>query len=592
MKILSIYLWHNSTIAYLKDWELKYVLNEEKFDNVKNSDNFPIKSINYLKTKEDLTDLDKIVIIGKGINRWMLRYIENYTKESKSKMINYEPNIYDRVLYFIMKYLPWVMNMINDSYLRLRKILFKDKVIALIEKWLWFKIPEEKVEFIGHHEAHALSVLYFYWLHTSHDPILVFTLDWEWDKHCATVNIWKHQKLETIATVRNRYSIWDVRSKSFTWWMGMTPLEHEYKVMWLAAYSSKKYYQDVYNKLFKDTIKINWLTRKSKVPGCKSHVYYHNKLWWLRFDNIAWALQEFTEEIVMQWIKNGIKETGIKKIALSWWVFMNVKLNQKIQELHEIEKVYFMPSAGDDSTPIWGVFWWYLSLKWNLKELKPVETMFSWVRYSDQEVEDFFKDKWDKYDIEKFKNEEELIKRTANLLKDFEIVAIFQWPWERWARSLCNRAIMANASNLESFHTVNDMIKMRDFWMPFAPTMLEERAGKYIKNRDKFKERTIQSDYYMITAFDSTPLAQKDLKASIHQKDKTLRPQLVNSKSNPLVYKILKEYEWLTGMWWIMNTSMNIHGYPLVGTLEQALFTLDNSWLKHMIVNNILIHKK
>jgi len=87
------------------------------------------------------------------------------------------------------------------------------------------------------------------------------------------------------------------------------------------------------------------------------------------------------------------------------------------------------------------------------------------------------------------------------------------------------------------------MIKMRDFWMPFAPTILEEQAGKYIKHRDILKNKILESSHYMITAFDGTDLAIKDLRAAMHQKDKTLRPQLVNKHSNPMMYEILKKYE-------------------------------------------------
>lgn len=108
------------------------------------------------------------------------------------------------------------------------------------------------------------------------------------------------------------------------------------------------------------------------------------------------------------------------------------------------------------------------------------------------------------------------------------------------------------------------MIKMRDFWMPFAPTMLEEMAAIYLKDWDAFASRVKESSYFMINAFDSTPIAQEHLRAAIHQKDKTLRPQLVNTESNAWMYKMLQEYKTLTGMGGVMNTSLNIHGYPLV----------------------------
>ncbi len=592
MKILSIYLWHNSTIAYSKDGKLLYVLNEEKFDNVKNSDNFPIKSLQHLASKEDLSDLDKVMVVGEAINRWMLRYIENYTKADKHKIINYEVTWYDRLLYAAMKYMPWLMNWINDTYITWRKKKYTQQEINLIEQGIGHKLQSNQVEFVSHHLCHALSVVYFYGLHLQTDPVLVFTLDGGGDKHCATVRIRDNGTFTTLATVRNRYSIGDLWSKSFTGGMGMSPLEHEYKVMWLAAYSEPKYYQLAYDRLFKDTIKLDWLTWKSKYPWNKSHIHYHNKLWGLRFDSIAGALQQFTEDTVIQWLKNGVEHTGIKKIALSGGVFMNVKLNKKIQEQPWLDKVYFMPSAGDESTPLWGVLAGYISTGTDLLTVEKVESMYHGISYTNDEVGVFLKDKSDLYNITKFETEEELVNKTAELLSQFEVVAIFQWGWEWGARSLCNRALLGNASSLETFHMINDMIKMRDFWMPFAPAILEECADDYIANRSELKSRVHESSYYMINAMDSTPLARKHLRAAIHQKDKTLRPQLVNATSNPRMYQILKQYQNLTGMGWIMNTSLNMHGYPLVGTLEQAIFTLNKSGLQHILLNNYLVSKK
>lgn len=100
--------------------------------------------------------------------------------------------------------------------------------------------------------------------------------------------------------------------------------------------------------------------------------------------------------------------------------------------------------------------------------------------------------------------------------------------------------------------------------MPFAPTILESATDEYIKDWKNISSRVGDSSYYMITAVDSTPIAQKHLAAAIHQKDKTLRPQLVNEKSNLWMYNTLTQYKNLTGMSGVMNTSLNMHGYPLV----------------------------
>ena len=108
----------------------------------------------------------------------------------------------------------------------------------------------------------------------------------------------------------------------------------------------------------------------------------------------------------------------------------------------------------------------------------------------------------------------------------------------------------------------------------------------------KIKEKASKSFKYMIVTCDSTKLAQKHLKAAIHQKDKTLRPQIISKQDNVEVYNLLKHYENLTGMGGILNTSLNLHGYPLVGTLEQAMFTFGNSGLKYLALENFLLTKE
>jgi carbamoyltransferase len=312
-----------------------------------------------------------------------------------------------------------------------------------------------------------------------------------------------------------------------------------------------------------------------------------------RFDNIAWALQYLTENLITEWIRTAVEKTGIKKIAMAGGVFMNVKMNKRIQEVEALDKAYFMPSAGDESTVLGLILYSYVKHGYNLDELEPINSMYGWIDITKSDVEAFLPGNISgKYEVENLENLENSSKRVAELLADHKIVGVCHGKWEWGARSLCNRAILSNASDLKNFHTVNDMIKMRDFWMPFAPTILEEYAPKYLKNWESLKSRTYESSHYMITAFDSTPVAQLHLRAAIHQKDKTLRPQLVTWESNPWMYATLNKFEELTGMGGVMNTSLNIHGYPLVGTLEQALFTFENSGLEYILLEHFLIKKK
>lgn len=592
MKILTIQLWHNAAVSYTEDGVLKYVIQEEKFDNIKNSSNFPLQTIKYIAQKHDLHNLDKIVIPTYWLHPGLLEYINPTDKKPHS--IGAVPKIkaYDTFMYYVFKAFPFLMKHIDRFMIAYWKKLYYKTLVKQLQSVLWENITEDTIDFVEHHVAHALSPVYFYGLHKQAEPVLIFTLDGRGDTSCATVKIRENGKLRNIAESSNNNSLWFLRSL-ITMMMGMKPLEHEYKIMWLAAYAEEKYFSEVYNSIFKDLIRIDWLQWKARVPMNRVNVYLQDKFYGKRFDNIAGALQYCTEKLVLERIKNAIDQTWITTIATSWGVFMNVKLNKRIQEAEYIKKVYFMPSCGDESNVIGGVLGCYLNNAKSIDELVPLHSMYYGLRYDENEYGQFVKTiDASKYNVVHLGNDEETAEKVSTMLANFDIIGVVRWAWERGARSLCNRAILSNASSLESFHKINDMIKMRDFWMPFAPVILEEYAERYIIDWNTIGKRSWESHQYMISAVDSTPIAQKHLIASIHQKDKTLRPQIVNAKSNARMYNVLKKYEAKTGFWWMMNTSLNIHGYPMVWTLDQAMFTLEKSWMQNLLLGNYLVTKK
>ena len=124
--------------------------------------------------------------------------------------------------------------------------------------------------------------------------------------------------------------------------------------------------------------------------------------------------------------------------------------------------------------------------------------------------------------------------------------------------------------------------------MPFAPTILDKYANKYLKNFNLEKNKPS----FMITAFHATNIAEKHLRAAIHQGDKTLRPQVLFKKDNPKYYDLISNFEKKTNIGALLNTSFNLHGYPLVSNIEQAFFTFENSELEYLCLENYLIKKK
>ena len=154
------------------------------------------------------------------------------------------------------------------------------------------------------------------------------------------------------------------------------------------------------------------------------------------------------------------------------------------------------------------------------------------------------------------------------------------------ARALGNRSILAHPSDVKIVRVINDQIKGRDFWMPFAPTILKERMSNYCLNK-----KNIQAPY-MIVSFNSTKLAQYELEAAIHQSDFTLRPQVLQKDWNPKYYKLIKEFEQRTGIGAVLNTSFNLHGYPIVLGPKEAMWVFQRSKLEYLALENFLISRK
>ena len=266
---------------------------------------------------------------------------------------------------------------------------------------------------------------------------------------------------------------------------------------------------------------------------------------------------------------------------------MNVKVNKKVGELAQVKRAFFMPSAGDESTPIGACYLGYIRACEEQKltpSIKPLKNLYLGPSFTDDEIERFLKKGkyFDKYNIEYKKDIE---KDIAMLLYDNKVVARMAGRMEWGARSLGNRAILANPQNDKVIMVINEQLKDRDFWMPFAPTILAERMSDYC-----IDPKNIEAPY-MATSFDSTSRAQQELKADLHPYDFTLRPQVLYADWNREYYKDKKEFEKLTGIGGLLNTSFNLHGRPIVLGPKEAMHAFENSGLEYMALEHFLISK-
>jgi carbamoyltransferase len=371
----------------------------------------------------------------------------------------------------------------------------------------------------------------------------------------------------------------------------MIPNEHEFKVMGLAPYAKQERARKLYEK-YKDLVVLNSdLEFMAKHPTNKLEFYFLEELYGQRFDTIAAFIQIFIEEKVEEWVKAWIKKTVISDIALSGGVFMNVKLNQRLAELPEVTTLFPMPSCADESTALGAAVFGYLHLceQRNAKvNLEPFKDLYLGNQYSDTQIDDFVvKAKLsEKYKVEQFTEEFGVEKKVAELLASHKVVARFAGRTEWGARALGNRSILAHPGDRDTVRVINEMIKNRDFWMPFAASVLEEDRDRYFVNP--------KNNYapYMAITFSTKPIAQEHLRAAIHPYDFTCRPQMVRQSWNPGYHALISHFRSLTDIGSVLNTSFNLHGEPNVESPNDALRTLENSGLEYLALGKYLISKK
>jgi carbamoyltransferase len=324
---------------------------------------------------------------------------------------------------------------------------------------------------------------------------------------------------------------------------------------------------------------LTWKFNKGRAIFESAHFwreYIHLK----RFDHVMGGLQIFIEEFLVDWVKAAIKKTGIRKVAFAGGTFMNVKANKRIMELPEVESIFVFPSCGDESSSI-GVCWYAQHEKY-LSEFSLTDVYWGIALDNDA-----IKKSFEAYPFtKKYKigYVDDIETTVASLLASHNIVGRFAGREEFGARSLGNRALIANPSKPEVIKEINEMIKSRDFWMPFASSILDRRRGDYLLEMGK------NDPLYMIMTFDSLPGAN-EIVAGIHPYDRTVRPQVVTPRSNARYHALIDAFEKQTGIGGVLNTSLNLHGLPLVHTPEDAFLLLEKSSLKFLAIENYLIEK-
>ena len=572
MKVLGIHDGHNASACLIEDGEIRFAIQEERLIYEKNKSGFPKNSIEFLMKHLKLLpeDIDIVAFASHHVSPLFGTVLGRQHKKGFWVRRKIESIAIKTPIYSLYK---------SVNRWRRRKNISK------------FGFKKKNVKFFDHHLCHAATA--YYGSHFSrNEKVLVLTNDGAGDGLCATVSIGENGELKRLANVKSDHSLAGVYSLT-TKLLGFQPLEHEYKLMGMAPYSSENGCLTGYN-IFKKYVSLSKkdpLTFRKNVRGPIKTILprLEKDTSGMSFDWICAGLQKFTEDVLVAWVDNCLKATGTEKVALAGGIFMNVKANKKIMELNRVKDIFIFPSCGDETVSIGAAYAAYAEQrKENDPKIQPLKDFYLGDDFSDESVlreikkhEKLSKKAKDKFKWKYVKSIEKVI---AKLLAEGQIVARCKGRMEFGARALGNRSILADPADLRCLREINMMVKKRDFWMPFAPVMLKERADEYIINKKNV------AALYMILSFDTTE-KYGDFIAAVHQADLTARPQVIDRVMNPDYYALLKEFEKLTGRGVLLNTSFNLHGFPIVHGPKEALEVFMDSGLKYIALGNYLIEK-
>lgn len=585
MNFLGISDTHEAAACLMVDGRLVACVAEERFTRLKSDMGYPRNAIEYCLEAGGLTgaNLDAVLLATRDSPAAHIRIKREATFSISDWVI--EQNLYWKQRFAGNPVSYYDLFSGNPKYIRdesydYSTVLLPDgsvdqdafRRVRLEKACEHLGVEKRKVHFITHEHCHSY---YGYFGSNARERALVFTCEGEGDYSNSTVSLADPNGLKEICHTKDNHIAHFYRYVTLI--LGMKPNQHEYKVMGLAPYCSdyeRNKVMPVFDGLL-DVVDGN-LKVARKIPD--RYFHFIEQFQGLRFDGIAGALQHYVEDRLSEWVLQHVRETGVRTIVFSGGVAQNIKAMKVIQDLPEVDRVYVNPVSGDGSLAPGACYRYFKQTNPNSIP-EPLFNVYLGPSYSTAQVEEALRNRGiqEKYVVERNPG----VDRVAQLLAKDLIFGRAVGRMEFGQRALGNRSIIANPANQANVQRINKQIKGRDFWMPFTPSILDYRANDYLVNPHE--------SHFMTVAYDSTTLAQKHLVAAIHPADFTVRPQILERARNPGYYDLIASFERITGVGGLLNTSLNLHGEPVVASPEDALHTFENSELDGMIFDELLV---
>lgn len=422
------------------------------------------------------------------------------------------------------------------------------------------------VQFYAHHLVHAVVAGYY----SGNNQCAVVTVDGVGDfdeSHASWV--YSRGKLDRLNETTGLNNSAGLFYEAITKQLGFRPLRHEGKVLGLAAFGNPDALYDVFRRALhlssdgfelKSDFSGGTSEPNSRYDYLKSLVDTHTR------EEVAAAAQKVLEDAVVPLVRNFLARTGQRRIALNGGVFANVKLNQRIAALPEVESVFVFPAMSDAGNSVGAAL--LVASRFQpdlLEDSTQLHDVFLGPAYCDADIRAELTRAGLAHEL---LNAEDLVESTAKAIDAGLVVGWFQGRMEFGPRALGNRSMIARPTDASINKSLNDRLDRTEF-MPFAPSVLEEAAEDVFLGVRNVRHTA----EFMTITLDVKPEWCSRIPAVIHV-DGTARPQLVRQDRNPLYHRVISRYYELSGIPLVLNTSFNAHEEPIVCSPGEAIRAL------------------
>jgi carbamoyltransferase len=299
------------------------------------------------------------------------------------------------------------------------------------------------------------------------------------------------------------------------------------------------------------------------------------------WEDLAWQIQDDTERVLLARAKWLRETTGAKNLCIAGGVGLNCVANGVLARESGFENVWIQPAAGDDGIAIGCAYYGHLAVQKQPRS-HVIRHAFFGKPYPDEAIKDAVSRPMIRL-VSHAVPSLDVCKETAKILADGNIIGWFQGRSEFGPRALGNRSILADPRTAEMKDILNSRVKHRQPFRPFAPIVLKERADEIFLGPG--------DSPYMLMAKQVAPEWKDKIPAIVHV-DGTARVQTVDEETNPTLYRLLKEFDALTGVPVLVNTSFNIKGEPIVETPEDAINCFLGTGIDYLILHDTVMSKK